>query len=182
MLVLLLMQSCDKQTDYVLPVPKFEADSGLSGTLPLSDSSKFALEGIYKVTEGSDIFGDTLVLKQTKDKISLFGNKSGIYAILDAGSQDSKIILEGYWRYALNSRTGLVSLFLTNAEQLINGNAAISTITFSGNFNNDQFGPCNSNKYRFAKKIHCQVASRSIYNWCSQSRRKNFRPSAGFGE
>lgn len=159
LLVLLLIQSCDKQTDYELSVPKFTANSGLSGTSSLSNSSKFALEGIYKVTEGSEIFGDTLVLKQTKDKISLFGNKSGIYAILDAGSQDSKIILEGYWRYALNNRTGLISLTLNNAEQLIEGNASISKITLSGNFNNDQLAPAIPINIVLLKKFTARLRS-----------------------
>ena len=131
-----LMVSCEMQIDYVLPVPAFSDGSSLLKSEPLSDSTMYLMEGIYKVTQGSDIFGDTLVLKKTRDKISLFGNKNGCYFICDAGSKDSQIFLEGYWRYALNDRTGLARFTIINADKLIEASSLENKITASGEYSN----------------------------------------------
>lgn len=139
--LLVLMVSCEMQIDYDLPVPTFSDGSSLLKSKPLSDSTMYLMEGIYKVTQGSDIFGDTLVLKKTRDKISLFGNKNGGYFICDAGSKDSQIILEGYWRFALNDRTGLARFTFTNASKLIDGSSLEIKITASGEYSNGNSMP-----------------------------------------
>ena len=158
-LFIMLNQSCDKQTDYELAVPKFNEFSAMSDATPLSDTSKHAIEGIYKVTSGSDMFGDTMVLKQTRNKISLFGIKSGCYAILDAGSLESQIIMEGYWRYALNSRTGLLSLTIDNADQLIKGNASVTSISLYGKYSNEQLTPATQINMVLLKKFTPRLRS-----------------------
>lgn len=140
-LLVILFMSCEKQVDYTLEVPGFADNSNLKKSTALTDSAKYSIEGIYRVTQGSDIFGDTLVLKQTGDRISLFGIKSGCYSILDAGSKDAQIILEGYWRYALNDRTGLVRLTINNANQLIAGNTNVNGITATGEYGNENALP-----------------------------------------
>ncbi len=129
-----LFFSCEKQTSNTLEVPDFANNSALANSLVVSDSLKYELEGVYKVTQGSDIFGDTLVLKHSKDKISVFGNKNGCYFILDAGNINHQILLEGYWRYALNSRTGLARLTIGDVNQLFNGNVVkIAGVYGNGN-------------------------------------------------
>jgi glycerophosphoryl diester phosphodiesterase len=135
------MVSCETQIDYDLPVPAFSDGSSLLKSKPLSDSTMYLMEGIYKVTQGSDMFGDTLVLKKNRDKISLFGNKNGCYFICDAGSKDSQIILEGYWRYALNDRTGLARMTISDASKLIDGSSLVNKITASGEYSNGNSMP-----------------------------------------
>lgn len=133
-IILVLMVSCEMQIDYELPVPAFSDGSSLLKSKPLSDSTMYLMEGIYKVTQGSDMFGDTLVLKKTRDKIAFFGNKNGCYFICDAGSKDSQILLEGYWRYALNDKTGLSRFTIMNAGKLIEGSTLEDKITVSGEY------------------------------------------------
>lgn len=67
---LLVIFSCDVQDDWLLEVPGFPDNSILTGADPLTDNCKYSLEGIFKVIDGSDLFGDTIVLKQTRDKVS----------------------------------------------------------------------------------------------------------------
>ncbi len=79
----------------------------------LTDNSKRRLEGVYKVTKGNEVFGDTLILKWNNlNNLSIFGEKNGFYAITKGLKKDSSIYIYGYWRYALNSETGSVNLQL----------------------------------------------------------------------
>jgi glycerophosphoryl diester phosphodiesterase len=158
-LLILLFISCENQTDYTLQVPDFSGSSKLLYSAALSDSAKYSIEGIYRVTRGSDVFGDTLVMKQTRDKISLFGNKNGCYIILDAGIINDQIILEGYWRYALNDGTGLVSLTIIDATQLIEGNTKVNSITLTGQYGNGNSMPGTPLTIELIKKFSNQLRS-----------------------
>lgn len=131
---LVLVSSCELQDNWLLDVPSFNGDSQLTGTTGLSDSCKYALEGIYLVTKGMSTFGDTVVVKQTRDKISIFGYQNVCYFILDNGYKGSQIILEGYWRFAIGNKTGLARFTVTNANDLIRGDTSVTNITISGMF------------------------------------------------
>lgn len=79
----------------------------------LNSNSKSKLEGIYKVTKGNEMFGDTLILKWNNlNNLSLFGGLNGLYAVTKGLKKDSSIYIYGYWRYALNSETGAINLQL----------------------------------------------------------------------
>jgi glycerophosphoryl diester phosphodiesterase len=158
-LLLLIPLSCNIQEDWLLDIPSFEGNSELTNTVALTDLSKYALEGIYRVTKGSDVFGDTLVLKQTRDKISLFGYKNGCYFILGNGSKGSQIILEGYWRHALNDKTGLARFVINAADNLIQGDTTLENITISGNYSNNSSTPNQSIELQLIKKFSSKLRS-----------------------
>jgi len=120
-LSLVLLAACD--SNYVLDVPTYGNNSIIDETNPLTEESKYSIEGIYEVIEGNGIFGDTVVIKSTKDKFSIFGLKNGIYAILDLGYLESLILFEGYWRESRTSNTGLTRLIIGSDE---GGEAVIS--------------------------------------------------------
>jgi glycerophosphoryl diester phosphodiesterase len=129
--LVILLARCDIQEEWMLEVPSFLDKSELKEALPLTEKANYALEGIYRVVEGADMFGDTLVLKQTRDKISLFGLRNANYFIMDAGSKQNSIILEGYWRFAQNDNTGLVRLIMENAASILSGDT-LSPVTLIG--------------------------------------------------
>lgn len=133
--------SCEVQEDWFLEVPAFVKGSVLTGTSPLPEKCKYALEGIYRVIDGSDIFGDTVVLKNTGSKISLFGYKDGSYFILDAGSKNSGILFEGYWRHSFNDETGLARFQIPDAGQIITGDTTTASIIITGETGNGQTDP-----------------------------------------
>jgi glycerophosphoryl diester phosphodiesterase len=110
--------SCEKQEDWLLTVPTF-TESALAASATVSDSVKYRLEGIYKVISGTETFGDTLVIKSIKDKISVFGLKNGVFGITETGISDGNIILEGYWRQILNSNTGLLRFSIDASDSLL---------------------------------------------------------------
>lgn len=132
---LLLFYSCNNEVDITNPV--IDPSDFLSQTTPLTNSSKLVMEGIYDVVEGKDLLGDQVVVKNTRDRISIFSGKKGGYIVLDAGYLDSVIFFMGYWRYATNSETGAASFYIPADEggsNIISGDTSAATIRFVGEY------------------------------------------------
>ena len=143
-LLLLLVISCKKE--YTAPVPDVTwplFDS--SGTAPLTSMTRQKIEGVYAITEGSDAFGESSVMKcsytangsDTTYHFSLFCQKEVIYIICEGKRLDSNILLNGYWRNMVNTETGKIRLTITNsngASQLLNSTIAdsVSGVTVTG--------------------------------------------------
>lgn len=116
--------SCNLRAGVTLPV---FPDGGLvPGSTPLPPASFAALEGRFDVKQGSDRFGGRVVTRESPNRISIFGSSEAVYSILEAGCRDGgkTLVLEGYWRYAQSTDTGLVRLFVgppAAAEALCEG-------------------------------------------------------------
>ena len=113
--------------------------SPAGGGQPLTENSKGKLEGIYKVTKGNEVFGDTLILKWNNlNNLSIFGGINGLYAVTKGLKKDSSIYIYGYWRYALNSETGAINLQLNPSDGsnvILSGNPSrVPTLKISGKF------------------------------------------------
>ena len=132
---LLLFYSCNNEVDITNPV--VDPSNFLSQTTPLNNSSKPVMEGIYDVIEGKDLLGDQVVVKWTRDRLSIFSGKNGGYLILEAGYLDSVIFCMGYWRYSTNSETGVASFYIPSDEggsKIISGDTTAATINFIGEY------------------------------------------------
>lgn len=132
---LLVIYSCHNEVDITNPV--VDPSDFLSQTTPLTNDSKLALEGVYDVIEGKELLGDQVVVKYTRDKLSIFSGKNGGYIILDAGYLDSVIFFAGYWRYATNTETGVVNFYIPSDEggsKIISGDTTATTISFIGEY------------------------------------------------
>jgi glycerophosphoryl diester phosphodiesterase len=92
--------------------PTFPNGGQLSGATPLQGELLKKLEGMFTVNKGGSRFGKTVAAYATKETLSFFTNAHDNYAILRAGclSGGSQLLLEGYWRYASDSDTGLLRL------------------------------------------------------------------------
>jgi glycerophosphoryl diester phosphodiesterase len=110
----LYLISCETNPTVSIPDPGDQ--SNLEGTVPLTEAIKNGLEGVYRVTDGSDHFGDKVVIKWSDEYISVFGYKNSVYCILEGGSVDEDLFFEGYWRYATNTETGLVRFSIIGDE------------------------------------------------------------------
>ncbi|MDH3269270.1 MAG: hypothetical protein OEM46_10495, partial [Ignavibacteria bacterium] len=111
---LLLIYSCTNEVDITNPV--VDPSNFLSQTTPLAKESKLVMEGVYDVVEGKELLGDQVVLKNTRDRISIFSSKNGGYIILEAGYLDSVIFCAGYWRYSTNTETGVANFYIPANE------------------------------------------------------------------
>lgn len=152
LIIVLLTTSCEVQQEWYAEPPHFEYGSILTGSQSLSDECLYSLEGIYKVTKGSDQFGDTLVLKRTGASVSLFGSKNIAYFVLGCGSVEKKILFEGYWRFAAGDQSGLARFYLPGAAKLIEGDTVFSPVNIYGDFGDSGFGN--------VKEIKLQLISR----------------------
>lgn len=135
LLLIIFMSSCN---DYDLP-ETVNITPPVSDGKSLSNISKQKLEGIYRVTKGRNVFGDTLILKwNSQNNLSIFGGVNGLYAVTKGLKKDSSIFIYGYWRYALNSETGAVNLQLNptdGSSVVLNQNqSSVTNLTVKGNY------------------------------------------------
>lgn len=98
--------------------PGFPDGGLLAGATPVAASSLAAFDGTWTITSGSDSFGQVVAASHTASTVSLFSTRNDAYAVLRAGclDQGARLVLEGYWRFAKTTDTGLVRLFVGPAE------------------------------------------------------------------
>ena len=125
-LVLLALALCSCNKDTNIPIPSAGPNSIIKETLPLQAASKLLMEGVYRVTSGSDFFGNDLVVKWNRTSLSL-ACSNGKYVVLQVGHLDSVIFLQGYWRNGYTDGTGLASLFISREE------GGVTILTGNGN-------------------------------------------------
>ncbi len=132
--IALIVYGCNKYE--TVPVPGFGPNSILTQTYPLEEPSKHIMEGVYNVVSGADRFGDNVIVKWNRDKMSVFcGN--GCYMILSVGYLDSVVMMQGYWRYAFGDATGHVTAYISKSEggpDIIYGHSGFEKIIFRGVF------------------------------------------------
>ncbi len=129
-----LITACNPDLEVL--VPKFGQNSILEDTNVLSGSAKQKLEGIYRVVNGSDVFGPWVVIKWSGEYMSVFCERNASYFILQGGSLETVVFFEGYWRHATSTETGLAQFRIsreTGGDYLIN-NAEKVAIELTGTF------------------------------------------------
>lgn len=114
LLCLLLFAGCRK--DYEAPVPYAFANTPGAGrfTTPV----RRAMEGVYRVTDGSGQFGEQVALKwtyvlngaDTTHCLSIFTGISVGFFNLEGDQKADSLALTGYWRKLVNTRTGRTRL------------------------------------------------------------------------
>ncbi len=164
-LILFTMFLAACSSDYFLDVPVFGDDSIIDETQKLNDAQMYSIEGIYLVTEGQSRFGDTLVIKRSDDKFSIFGIKNGIYAILDLGYLDSIIVFEGYWRESRTTATGLLRLNIRKDEggRAIMEGDTLAPIIISGTYGQEGNLPNKTVKLKLLKRFTQKVRNDKFY-------------------
>lgn len=69
------------------------------GTSQISLATRQAMEGVYRLVDGSSGLGVEFVCKASPKKVSFFSNSNGIFVILQAGlDSDSTLQFAGFWR------------------------------------------------------------------------------------
>ncbi len=134
--LLFVFSSCEKEYEkYDVDQPSFGADSMIDQTKALTTEEGQRLEGVYSISEGNDLFGDQVAIKflegrtsgknQRRNSVTIFGEKDGIYAVLEIGKIDSIVVMEGYWRQANTGNTDRCRFMIKNgagSEKIFSGN------------------------------------------------------------
>jgi glycerophosphoryl diester phosphodiesterase len=129
----LLLGGCVEELLPVFPDPNYEEI--LAGTIPVPDSAKRRIEGVYEVLEGDQRFGTTVVLKYSGGVLSVFSERNVAFMILRGGVRDSTIVYTGTWRFAQDVSTGRVELSIAadeGASALLDGDSVRPVTTLRG--------------------------------------------------
>ena len=127
---LILALGCEKN-DY-----KFNPDydkTYLAGTIPLPSDMRPYLIGIYSSESSTAGLGYRFVMKWNQNKLTLFSNRNGNYAVMDVGVNlsDSSIKMAGYWRSPMNNEEGKLYLTITKqngADDIISKKFTVSKL------------------------------------------------------
>jgi glycerophosphoryl diester phosphodiesterase len=145
-----ILAACNKTTN--LAIPSTGPNSVINQTYPLSSASRAMMDGIYAVTAGNDLFGDQVVIKWSRKKMTVMCS-DGHYMVFDVGQLDSVIMLSGYWRYCYNDNTGLATGFIGRSEggsDIMKANGMTSGIVIRGGYGKQ--GNEINDPYRFEYK------------------------------
>ncbi|QJW91699.1 glycerophosphodiester phosphodiesterase [Spirosoma taeanense] len=110
----LFFLGCRKE--YEAPVPYNFAN--IPGSGQFTPPVRQLIEGVYRVTDGSDRFGEQVALKwtytlkgtDTTHYLSVFTGKDAAFFNLEGSPQSDSLVLLGYWRKLINTETGRVRL------------------------------------------------------------------------
>lgn len=137
---ILLLLGCSKSE---LTAPPQTDDANLNGTVAIpfiGGASIAAMEGVYKLVDGSENMGTSFVCKVSKFKVSFFSN-NGIYIILKYGYKagDGSIQFSGFWRFSESPDQGTIKFEILageGASELLTGFA--NNIKLKGNFSSQE--------------------------------------------
>lgn len=95
-----------------------------SKSAPLDASSLNAIEGVYTIDAGQEVFGTNAISKwtyaveqqTTLNYLSFFCESEGTYLVCEGRRSGSDVLLNGYWRQLGGSSTGTVHLRILNAS------------------------------------------------------------------
>src|SRR3954452_12000133 len=98
-LLVVVLLGCSKSE--ITDPPAIE-DYNLVNTTPIPGTTMKKMEGIYKLVGGTGELGVEFVCKVSKQRVSFFSEKDGIFFILNYGSKssDGSIQFSGFYRYS----------------------------------------------------------------------------------
>lgn len=162
----LFLLSCRKK--YEAPVPNLDWDLfNSSAAARLTNNTVKKMDGVYAISEGSDLFGNEAALKwsytvtgtDTTYHLSFFCQKDITYFICEGRRLDSSILLNGYWRRMVGTETGKARLTIaknSGAARLLSNTAlnATDSIIISGTYGNGEAVPDAPIRFRYTRPLY----------------------------
>jgi len=166
-LLTLVAAGCKNEYKVVMPDASGWNLFNSPGALPLAFNSRNAMEGVYSVSNGSDIFGELSAIKwsytiKNADSVfhvSGFFGKDIAYFIGTGKKLNGSILINGYWRKMVSTETGLIRLTISaeNGSNILLGPNPIVTpgsITIDGFFGNEQQEPVIPITFKYTRKLN----------------------------
>jgi glycerophosphoryl diester phosphodiesterase len=159
--IILLSNGCSNDLDVIFP----EWDNGLlNSTTPLTTEMKSRFEGIYNVEQGSDQFGNNVVIQWNDDYLTIYTGKNTGYFLMQGGKLDTTIYLQGLWRYQNSAKTGLTQLSMIEGADYVLGNSPDSSIIIlKGTWGNNQDNPQEPVILKFVRPIKPELLQKKYY-------------------
>jgi len=162
----LLFISCRKDPEVIIPNEEWALFDS-PNTLPLQKTTRSAMEGVYAVGNGADVFGDQVVLKwsyavennDTLYRLSAFGGRDVVYFVFQGKRLGDSILLKGNWRKLTNTETGAAQLTISyskGARQLFSPSPIIQkdSIVAEGVFGNQNNAPTNKLSFSYLRILN----------------------------
>jgi glycerophosphoryl diester phosphodiesterase len=163
----LVIASCKNEYKVVMPDATGWDLFNTAGALPLAFASRNAMEGVYTLSNGSDIFGELSAIKwsyilknaDTVFHVSGFFGKDIAYFIGEGKKLNGSILINGYWRKMVSTETGLIRLTISaenGANILLGANPIVApgSITIDGFFGNQQQEPVIPITFKYTRKLN----------------------------
>ena len=148
-----------------------------------------AMEGVYDVSNGSDVFGNLTAIKwsyviidnDTTFHVSGFFGKDIAYFICEGKQLNGSILLNGYWRKMVSTETGVIRLTISQANGagiLLSANPVITagSIIIDGMFGNGQEEPKTAITFTYNRKLNQSPAGFAIPAHRSGGRNSDLLP------
>ncbi len=132
---LLFVISCEEPK---ITTPEYTDGSILENSVPVDDSLKSRMEGIYSIVQGQNQFGNEIVIKWVKDELLFYGRKHGTYIQLKSGIKNGEMLFEGVWRYMRSVTSGKIRLKIAPDDFSALESGAIENLEISGSFSNGE--------------------------------------------
>ena len=137
------------------PWPRFQQ----KGTVPLDNVTCNDLQGVYSISQGKEIFGNSIILKWTYtiedhgtvNHLSFFGGKEGAFMICEGRRDGNDILLKGSWRQLTGSSTGTVQLVIRNGALQPGGRK--EGLVISGYYGNNEETPGEPINFSYQQSI-----------------------------
>lgn len=160
-----LLAACQKEKG-IIPVndnwPLFDSPQATA----LAPKPLRAMEGVYQVEEGTDLFGGLVAVKtnyvvtgtDTTYHLSAFYENDIGWLIMDGKRSGDSILLKGSWRKMVNTETGSVRLSIAagnGATQLFGPNPVISPggVVMLGQYGTGTEVPSKGIRFSYARKL-----------------------------
>ncbi len=166
-LLTLVVAGCKNEYKVVIPATSGWNLFNSRGALPLAFASRSAMEAVYTLSDGSDVFGELSAIKwsyiiknaDTVFHVSGFFGKDIAYFIGEGKKLNGSILINGYWRKMVNTETGLIRLTISpenGASILLGANPIVTpgSITIDGFFGNQQQEPVIPITFKYTRKLN----------------------------
>ena len=161
----MLFASCQKRYEVIMPATGNWSAYNNPAAVPLPVKTRPAMEGVYTVKAGNDIFGDLAAIKWSHTNVgsdstyhlSGFFGKDIAYFICEGKQLNGEILLNGYWRKMVSTETGLVHLTISAADGaavLLGANPVPGNISIQGFFGNGGEEPGHAFTLTYTRKLN----------------------------
>lgn len=151
--------------------------------------SRQAMEGVYDVSNGNDIFGNLTAVKwsyvildaDTTFHVSGFFGKDIAYFICEGKQLNGSILLNGYWRKMTGTETGIIRLTISEtngAGVLLSASPVVTagSIVIDGVFGNGQEEPKIPVTFTYNRKLKQSPSAFNILAHRSGGRNSDLLP------
>ncbi len=158
------MTSCHRILQPPVPDTAWDLFDASTGS-PLRPQAREGLEGVYGIEAGTD-FGRLAVLKwsaaitgrDTIHYLSIFCEAEAAYFICRGKEVNDSILLNGYWRKAMNRKTGKARFIIQPTDRATNtGQKPNKEIIIEGRYGEGNDGPTKKISLKYMRPLYTET-------------------------